>query len=321
VAFTEPFLFDRNITGGLNVFRTDIRYIGQFTQQSTGFVGTMGFPLGNGFTRMFMNYSYERVRVSEISDQYTDPAVLQNNPFLADSLLIGQNGERVISKVTPSIVHNTVDNPIFPTSGRRYSASIDLAGLGGNTNFYKPLLEGVWYWKQSNRLTLGTRAQYQYIHAFQGAEELPIFEKLSLGGEYSVRGFDIRTIGLQRRRPRRQQEHPVQHRGDDLDCRAGAADPVLRRGRSAAGARAEAAAGVRARRRIPGDHGETGEELQLQRLQDLDGRRNPVLHAGAERAVPVDLRVQPAAVRRARQLVPAAVGLPVPLCRRVDVLV
>src|SRR6185437_2452454 len=197
VAFTEPFLFDRNITGGLNVFRTDIRYIGQFTQESTGFVGTMGFPLGNGFTRMFMNYSYERVHVSEISDQYTDPAVLQNNPFLADSLLIGQNGERIISKVTPSIVHNTVDNPIFPTSGRRYSASIDLAGLGGNTNFYKPLIEGVWYWKQANRLTLGTRAQYQYIHAFQGSEELPIFEKLSLGGEYSVRGFDIRTIGPQ----------------------------------------------------------------------------------------------------------------------------
>ena len=27
--------------------------------------------------------------------------------------------------------------------------------------------------------------------------ELPIFEKLFLGGEYSVRGFDIRTIGPQ----------------------------------------------------------------------------------------------------------------------------
>ncbi len=197
VAFTEPFLFDRNITGGLNLFRSDIRYIGQFTQQSTGVVGTLGFPLGNGFTRMFLNYSYEQVRVSEISDQYTDPAVLQNNPFLADSLLIGSNGVRIISKVTPSIVHNTVDNPIFPTSGRRYSASIDLAGIGGNTNFYKPLLEGVWYWKQTGRLTLGARAQYQYIHAFQGSEELPIFEKLSLGGEYSVRGFDIRTIGPQ----------------------------------------------------------------------------------------------------------------------------
>ena len=28
LAFTEPFLFDRNITGGVNVFRSDIRYIG-----------------------------------------------------------------------------------------------------------------------------------------------------------------------------------------------------------------------------------------------------------------------------------------------------
>jgi outer membrane protein insertion porin family len=158
---------------------------------------TAGFPLGTGFTRAFVNYSYERVRISEISDAYNNALTLQQNPFLADSLLIGQNGERIISKVSPSIVHNTVDNPIFPTSGKRYTASIELAGLGGNTNFFKPLLEGVWYWKQANRLTLGIRAQYEYIHQFSGLEELPIFEKLYLGGEYSVRGFDIRSIGPQ----------------------------------------------------------------------------------------------------------------------------
>ena len=38
VAFTEPFLFDRNITGGVNVFKQDIRYIGQFTQKTAGAV-------------------------------------------------------------------------------------------------------------------------------------------------------------------------------------------------------------------------------------------------------------------------------------------
>src|SRR6185437_14451869 len=175
-------------------FRTDIRYIGQFTQKTGGGALSFGFPLAD-FSRMFVNYQYERVRVTEVSSAYLDPIVLARNPFLNDSLLLGEGGERIISKVVPSVVHNTVDNPIFPTAGRRYTASIDLAGLGGNTNFYKPLLEGVWYWKQSNRLTLGWRAQYQYIHAFQGSEALPIFEKLSLGGEYSVRGFDIRTIG------------------------------------------------------------------------------------------------------------------------------
>jgi outer membrane protein insertion porin family len=194
-AFTEPFLFDRNITGGVNVFRQDVRYIGQFTQKSTGAVLTVGFPLGNGFTRMFTNYSYQRVRVTEISSLYTDPAVLARNPFLKDALLTAQGGERIVSKVVPSIVHNTVDQPIFPTTGRRFTASVDFAGLGGNTNFFKPMLEGVYFWKQNNRTTLGMRAQLEYIHAFSGSRELPIFEKLFLGGEYSVRGFDLRTIG------------------------------------------------------------------------------------------------------------------------------
>ena len=42
------------------------------------------------------------------------------------------------------------------------------------------------------------RAQVEYIHPFTGtAIDLPIFQKLFLGGEYSVRGFDIRTIGPQ----------------------------------------------------------------------------------------------------------------------------
>ena len=47
---------------------------------------------------MYTNYSYQRVRVTEISDVYTDPLVLARNPFLRDSLLIGQGGERTISK-------------------------------------------------------------------------------------------------------------------------------------------------------------------------------------------------------------------------------
>ena len=112
VAFSEPFLFDRNMTGSVNVFRNDVHYVNQYTQRSTGAVVGFGYPLG-GFTRMFTNYSYERVRVTEINAAYTDPLVLARNPFLRDSLLIGANGERIISKVTPSS-STAVDQPIFP---------------------------------------------------------------------------------------------------------------------------------------------------------------------------------------------------------------
>jgi outer membrane protein insertion porin family len=195
LSFTEPFLFDRNITGGANLFRSDVRYVSQFTQQSTGGTLTFGFPLGNGFTRSFANYSYERVRVTEINTAFTDPIVLARNPYLRDSLLIGQGGERIISKVVPSVIYNSVDQPIFPTTGRRLSLSTDVAGLGGNTKFLKPSIEGVAFLKQNNRMSLGLRAQMEYVRAYGGTKDLPIFEKLFLGGEYSIRGFDLRTIG------------------------------------------------------------------------------------------------------------------------------
>ena len=194
LAFTEPFLFDRNMTGSINLYRSEINYINQFRQRSTGGVVGFGYPLG-GFTRAFINYSYERVRVGNINTLYTDPLVLARNPFLRDSLLIGADGERIISKVTPSLQHDTVDQPIFPNRGVRYTTSVDLAGLGGNTSFYKPTLEGIWYWSQNIRMSLGIRAQGQYIHSNAGSRELPIFQKLFLGGEYSVRGYDIRSIG------------------------------------------------------------------------------------------------------------------------------
>jgi outer membrane protein assembly factor BamA len=194
VGFTEPFLFDRNITGGVDVFKREIRYINQFTQASTGGNLVFGFPL-HDFTRMFLTYSYEKTRVKDINETYLLPAVLASNPYLADTLLIDSGGARTISKVTPSIVRNTVDSPLFPTTGKRYTMSFDVAGLGGDTNYLKPSLEGVWYFKQTSRTSFGFRAQVEYIWPFGNTKTLPIFERLFLGGEYSIRGFDIRSIG------------------------------------------------------------------------------------------------------------------------------
>ncbi len=195
LAFTEPFLFDRNISGGINLFRNEVRFIGQFTQQSQGGSLTLGLPVGGGFTRMFTSYSYERVRVTELNQLYNDPTVIAGNPFLADALLLNQDGQRIVSKITPSLVHNTVDQPIFPTTGRRLTASVDVAGLGGNTSFVKPMLEGVFFLRQNSRMSLGFRGRWEHVKGYRDTIELPIFERLFLGGEFDVRGFDIRTIG------------------------------------------------------------------------------------------------------------------------------
>lgn len=194
LAFTEPFLFDRNITGGIDIYRRSIQYINQFTQRSTGSNVLFGFPVAD-FSRLFLTYSYEQVGVSDLNDIYYNPENLAQNPFLRDSLLIGEGGSRTISKVTPSFVFNTIDNPIFPNTGRRLTLSSDFAGLGGNTSFIKPRMEAVGFFRHTTRTTFGARAQLEYVRPFGATENLPIFERLFQGGEYNVRGFDVRSIG------------------------------------------------------------------------------------------------------------------------------
>ena len=233
LGFTEPFLFDRNITGGFDIYRRSLQYIGYYTQKSTGGNMVFGFPVAN-FSRMFFNYSYETTSIGDLNEALIDQScllrptgcsiissvgdlsqltptqvdILRRNPFVYDSLLVGQGGSRTISKVVPQFVHNTVDNPIFPSSGRRLTASVDLATwMGGNTHFVKPRLEGIMFFKHTSRTTFGFRAQGEYIKPMGNSgcvvippaaacvPALPIFERLFLGGEYSVRGFDIRSIG------------------------------------------------------------------------------------------------------------------------------
>ena len=67
--------------------------------------------------------------------------------------------------------------------------------LGGNTQFYKPTAEVIKFWRHTSRTSFGVRGQTQFIAPVGDTKTLPIFEKLFLGGEYSVRGFDIRSIG------------------------------------------------------------------------------------------------------------------------------
>lgn len=212
LAFTEPYLFDRPITAGIDIFKRQIQYIGAFTQESVGGNSIWGFRTGN-FTRSFMQYSFERVTIRDLNQLFTDPAYVRGNPFLQDSLLLNcqpvtpteENpnetldcrsvGARTVSKVVPSIVHNTVDNPIFPNTGKRFTVSMDVAGLGGNTRFLKPRVEAVKFWQHTRRTSLGARAEVEYIRPYGNSLALPIFERLFQGGEYSVRGYDIRTIG------------------------------------------------------------------------------------------------------------------------------
>lgn len=194
LAFSEPFLFDRPITAGIDVYSRQFVYPFQFTQQSTGGNLLFGFPAGS-WSRFFIGYSLEQVEVRDVNEIYRQPGVIDGNPLLQESLLLNTGGKRTVSKISPSLSYNTVNEPIFPTDGTRLTAAFDVAGLGGDTEFLRGRLEGIFYRRLTTRMSFGFRAQGEYVRPYGDTTTLPIFEKLVLGGEYTIRGFDLRSVG------------------------------------------------------------------------------------------------------------------------------
>ena len=197
VSFSEPYLFDRPITIGTDVYARQFIYDFQYTQDAKGTNLVFGFPLAD-YMRLFTTYSYERIKVYDINEAYLNPAVLAASPILRSSLLLDQGGQRRVSKITPSVVYNTINQPIFPDDGMRFTTGVDFAGVGGNTEYVQVRSEAIFYKPLtfiSRRVSIGLRGEGQWIRPYGSTTTLPIFEKVFLGGEYSVRGFDIRSVG------------------------------------------------------------------------------------------------------------------------------
>ena len=213
---------------------SDVRYVGQFTQKSTGGTLTFGFPVGNGFTRMFTNYSYERVRVTEINAAFTRSARAGAQPvparFAADRRR--RRADHQQSHAEPVVQHGRPAD--LPDHRHAADAGVDLAGLGGNTNYLKPTLEGIWC--SSSRTAAcrsAFRGQFEYIRSRIGSTTTCRSSRsCSSAASTASAASTSATIGPSdpnRARARRQQEPAVQRRADHHDCRTGAPDSLLRR--------------------------------------------------------------------------------------------
>jgi len=210
--FTEPYVFDRPIQLGFTVYyrKFDFNQIQQqeilsgqkinlpsnllnqfqnFSQSSTGFTGSVNYVL-RSFKRIGITYSWDNSSIKTFSDAST-------NYFqtLAFRNIAGPNSLTgiVTSKVVPVFGFNTIDNPIRPSRGRSFYVSSDVAGLGGNVQFYRPVVSFIQWKPLYHQNTLGIHLQGSYISGF-GSNVAPPYERFYMGGENDLRGFDIRTV-------------------------------------------------------------------------------------------------------------------------------
>ena len=197
-AVTEPYLFDRPITAGINLFSRKLDYLGTdgrvvYSEARTGASFTSGLPAGR-FTRAFGNYTYEVIDTAGLDSVEESGATDEGQPLFSPFRDQGRQRE---SRFTPSLVHNTVDNPYAPRSGIRLSGSLPVAGgpLGGTVSYVKPELEAVAFLPHTRRTALGVRGQVGWVSPFAWSREVPYYQRYFLGGETQIRGVNVNSVG------------------------------------------------------------------------------------------------------------------------------
>jgi len=212
--FTEPYLFDRPMQAGFQVYTRKTSYdqarqyaiatgqnlnlpsaylqnLQNYSQSSTGLSLSLSYPLRRSFKRLGISYSFDRSSLVAVSN--ASKLLFENLNF---SGITGPNALNgiITSKITPSFTMNTLDAAYAPHHGKSLFIGGEIAGLGGTVHTIRPIVQYKQFFPvQKRRNAIGYNVQASFITGFGGIVAPP-FERAYLGGENDIRGFDIRTI-------------------------------------------------------------------------------------------------------------------------------
>ena len=185
IQFSEPWIYDRDISGSITAFYTGYDYYEYSTESIGGSLG-VGFPLeswGLGdLTRGSIRIAHET------SD-------IQNISYNAANVIREMEGKNITNSITLGISRISWDKPWLPSKGSLNSFSIETAGgfLGGDVGYNKFQLRTEWYFPLWWSTVFVAKGNAGLIKR-KGQEKLPVFKKYILGGVGSVRGFDDYSI-------------------------------------------------------------------------------------------------------------------------------
>lgn len=188
IAFQDPWFMDKPLLFGFNIYRQKRQYL-NYTRDANGLSITFGKRhREDWFTSI--TYEIERTKVTDVAED-------------ADAVIKDMEGKLLKSAVTFQIVNDTRDSYIDPTKGRIYSLSLTTAGLGGDTGFWKSLLDLGWYLPIFEESTLHLRARLGMSDALFG-KKYPLYERFYVGGLDTIRGLDYGEAG-----PKDKEGYPI----------------------------------------------------------------------------------------------------------------
>jgi outer membrane protein insertion porin family len=181
ISFTEPWLFDRPLSAGFDLFNVRRQY-SEYDVDSLGGGLRLSHPFGE-YSRWHLGYRLTRDKISDITD-------------VASTSLLDEIGSRVTSLVSAALTRDSRDNVVTPTKGGAANLSAEFAGLGGDSQFVKTIASASYFRPIWFDHIISGRAEAGYGFGW-GDEPLPLFERFYLGGPNTIRGFKYRRLSPQ----------------------------------------------------------------------------------------------------------------------------
>lgn len=205
LGFTEPYLFDKSIALGGDIFRRDYNSFNTiggdrntlYSQVSTGLQVRVGVPLTEYWSVVGRyGLSYDEIDLNGAEYFNADGSC---NPLQAGRYICEQLGKRLTSSIGYSLVHDSLNSRLRPSAGQRLTLSQDFAGLGGSVKYIRTRIDADKYWGLGSGFIFSLGIEGGYIHSLEksrgvGIDKVRLTDRFYLG-EPQFRGFDIRGVG------------------------------------------------------------------------------------------------------------------------------
>lgn len=178
VGIVEPYFLGRNMTGSASVFSSKSSRFDAYTEQGTGIRTGIGYRLSEYWSQGF-NYIIKQEKISS--------ARASISSYIAEQL-----GTSITSALAHSLSYDRRDAGRNTTSGYVIGMSNTYAGLGGNVEYLKNILNASWYYPVADEVVLNIRGEAGGIERI--GKKIRTVDKFSLGAQ-SFRGFEFGGIG------------------------------------------------------------------------------------------------------------------------------
>lgn len=181
ISFTEPYFMDRDLSAGVDIFRTRYNYQDEssFNEKNTGFALRLGYPLTEHM-RQRVYYQLQDTLIEEV-------------PTTASKYIQEQRGERLTSLIGQELTYDVRNSKLTPTEGYFIRLTNDIAGLGGSVRFLRNKLAGGYYIPLGeDQWVLSTTGEIGYIHGL--GQKVQLGDRFFIGGD-TLRGFNTAGIG------------------------------------------------------------------------------------------------------------------------------